>query len=334
MCSKRFARRAVAEIAALAEGVLRRERRSLAKAITLIESRRADHQAAAQALLEALLPATGRAMRVGISGAPGVGKSTFIEALGLHLIAQGHRVAVLAIDPSSTVSGGSILGDKTRMTRLCLSDDAFIRPSPAAGSLGGVAAKTREAMLLVEAGGFDVVLVETVGVGQSEVEVANMTDLFLLLQLPHAGDELQALKKGIVELADLVVINKADLDPTATAIARAQFENAIGMLRQRSQHWLPPVLSISALKQEGIAQVWQTVVSHRAKMQACGQLQARREAQLLAWFDALVQRQLQARFESRPAVRAAMPALREAVLRGQTTPTMAARQLLALGGEG
>ncbi len=310
MCSRRSAPHAVADIEALATGVLARERLALARAITLIESGRRDHGVQAQALLQRLLPHTGSAMRVGISGAPGVGKSTFIEALGLHLIEAGHRVAVLAIDPSSTLSGGSILADKTRMARLSLSEDAFIRPSPAAGNLGGVAARTREAMLLVEAAGFDVVLVETVGVGQSEIEVASMTDLFLLLQLPHAGDELQALKKGIVEMADLVVINKADVDPTATALARAQFENAIGMLRRKSAHWVPPVLCVSALKGEGVAAVWHEVERYSEALINHGEFAARRQAQLLAWFDSLIHQQLLAQFESREAVRAALPPLR------------------------
>lgn len=330
MCSRRFALRAVADIEALAEGVLARERRALARAITLIESRRSDHGAQAQALLQRLLPHTGESIRVGISGAPGVGKSTFIEALGLHLIEAGHRVAVLAIDPSSTISGGSILADKTRMARLSLSDGAFIRPSPAAGNLGGVAARTREAMLLVEAAGFDVVLVETVGVGQSEIDVASMTDLFMLLQLPNAGDELQALKKGIVEMADLVVINKADVDPTATALSRAQFENAIGMLRRKWPQWVPPVLSVSALKGDGVGAVWAQVERYREALIAHGEFAARRQAQLLAWFDSLIHQQLRARFESREAVQSALPQLREAVLRGQITPAMAAQQLLLL----
>jgi LAO/AO transport system kinase len=209
------------------EGVLRRERRSLAKAITLLESTRADHRTRADALLNALLPRSGKAIRLGISGVPGVGKSTFIEALGLHLIGQGHRVAVLAIDPSSSVSGGSILGDKTRMEQLSVNEAAYIRPSPAAGTLGGVAEKTREAMLVCEAAGHDIVIVETVGVGQSETAVAGMTDMFVLLQLPNAGDDLQAIKKGVMELADLVVINKADLDEAAATRARAQISSAL-----------------------------------------------------------------------------------------------------------
>lgn len=307
-----------------------RERRAIAKAITLIESRRPDHQQRAAQLLDALLPFTGQALRVGISGAPGVGKSTFIEALGLHLINAGHRVAVLAIDPSSTVSGGAILGDKTRMTQLALRDEAFIRPSPSAGSLGGVALHTREAMLILEAAGFDVVLVETVGVGQSETEVANMTDLFVLLQLPHAGDELQAMKKGIVEAADLVLINKADLDPTATQLARAQFENAFGMVRRKTAQWTPPVLTMSALRGEGIAAFWSEVERHRDTMHACGQFAARRAEQAVRWLTSLIDHALRERFNAQPAVRAALPALIEAVAQHRTSPPQAAAQLFAL----
>jgi LAO/AO transport system kinase len=230
----------------LIDGVLARQLRPLAKAITLIESQREDHRIRARALLEALLPHTGGAMRIGISGVPGVGKSTFIEAFGLYLIEQGLRVAVLAVDPSSTLSGGSILGDKTRMELLSRESAAFIRPSPSACSLGGVAEKTREAMLVCEASGFDVIVVETVGVGQSETAVAGMTDLFCLLQLPNAGDELQALKKGVMELADLIVINKADINPAAAQTARSQIRVALHMLRPMSPNWPVPVLTLSA----------------------------------------------------------------------------------------
>src|SRR3954447_20526944 len=235
----------------LVEGVLARQPRALAKAITLVESMRGDHQARAERVLEALLPATGGSLRVGISGAPGSGKSTFIEALGLYLIGQGYRVAVLAVDPSSTISGGAILGDKTRMERLSMEVNAFIRPSPSRGSLGGVAEKTREAMLVCEAAGFDVVLVETVGVGQSEMTVAGMVDALVLLQLPNAGDDLQAIKRGIVELADIVVINKADIDLKAAERARHQLVSALSMLRSASPHWRPPVVAISAALETG-----------------------------------------------------------------------------------
>src|SRR3989454_5559301 len=242
---------------ALAADVRAGSRRALAKAITLVESTRADHQHAAQRLLELLLPDTGHAVRVGISGVPGVGKSTFIEAFGLHLIGMGKRVAVLAVDPSSARSGGSILGDKTRMPRLSASTDAFIRPSPSAGSLGGVTRRTREALLVCEAAGYDVVLVETVGVGQSEVAVASMVDFFLVLMLAGAGDELQGIKKGILELADCLAVNKADGDNVAKAEqAAAQYRAALNLLGPGGSRWEPPVLTISGLHVIGIDRVW------------------------------------------------------------------------------
>ncbi|MDR0457552.1 MAG: methylmalonyl Co-A mutase-associated GTPase MeaB, partial [Burkholderiaceae bacterium] len=259
----------------LIAGVRAGNRRALAKAITLLESTRADHRAQADALLTALLPHTGQSLRLGISGVPGVGKSTFIEALGLYLIAQGRRVAVLSVDPSSSISGGSILGDKTRMERLAASERAYIRPSPSGGTLGGVAAKTREAMLVCEAAGYDVVIVETVGVGQSETAVAGMTDMFVLLQLPNAGDDLQAIKRGVMELADLVVINKADLDEAAATRARAQITLALRLLGQQGHpgrartvrdvqgvdqpRWQPQVLQLSALAATGIDAFWSAV---------------------------------------------------------------------------
>src|SRR5574343_601464 len=241
---------------ALVDGVLRQQLRPLAKTITLIESQREDHKLRARSVLEGLLPHTGKSMRVGISGVPGVGKSTFIEALGLYLIEQGHKVAVLAGDPSSSVTGGSILGDKTRMELLSQRTEAFIRPSPSAGSLGGVAEKTLEAMLVCEAAGFDVIIVETVGVGQSETAVANMTDIFVLLQLPNAGDDLQGIKKGIMEIADLVVINKVDVNPQAAAVARGQIRSALAMVRHSSPNWMPPVLMLSALQHQGLEEFW------------------------------------------------------------------------------
>jgi LAO/AO transport system kinase len=314
----------------LADGVRAGQRRALAKAITLIESTRGDDQARAQALLEALLPHTGAAARIGITGVPGVGKSTFIEALGLYLIEQGHRVAVLAVDPSSTVSGGSILGDKTRMERLSQNEAAFIRPSPSSGSLGGVAEKTREAMLLCEAAGFDVVIVETVGVGQSETAVAGMTDVFVLLQLPNAGDDLQAIKRGVVELADIVVYNKADIDARAAESAAAQMRAALSLLRPASAVWQPPVLMASAAKKEGIAEFWRAVEDHRRALTGTGELAAKRRHQALAWMWQLIDAGLRQRLREHQAVQATLPALTESVEEGTITPAAAAQRLLAL----
>jgi len=312
----------------LIDGVLAGQRRALAKTITLIESTRDDHQLRAGEVLRALLPRTGRSIRVGISGVPGVGKSTFIEALGLALIARGHKVAVLAIDPSSTVTGGSILGDKTRMEHLSQSLDAFIRPSPSAGSLGGVAARTREAMLVCEAAGFDVVIVETVGVGQSETAVAGMTDVFVLLQLPNAGDDLQAIKKGIVELADVVVFNKADLDETAAERAMQQMKGALHLLRAASPDWTVPVLKVSAVKHAGLDDFWSAILRYRDAMQACGAWEARRSRQALDWMWALVDQGLRHRFEHHAAVRAALPDIRAAVAAGTLPASAAALRLL------
>ncbi len=312
----------------LVDEVLARQPRALAKAITLVESTRADHQARAERVLEALLPATGRSIRVGISGAPGAGKSTFIEALGLHLAGQGRRVAVLAVDPSSTISGGSLLGDKTRMERLCQEPNAFIRPSPSRGSLGGVAEKTREAMLVCEAAGYDVIVVETVGVGQSETTVAGMVDAFVLLQLPHAGDDLQAIKKGIVELADVVVINKADLDPEAAALAKHQFAGALAMLRGASPRWRPPVVAVSAATRAGIAEFWAEVERFRRVMAEGGELEVKRQRQAIDWMWTLIDNGLRARFRQHPQVRHHLESVCRAVAAGGTTPAIAARRLL------
>ena len=312
----------------LAAGVRGGDRRALAKAITLSESTRADHQALARDVMAEVLPATGKALRMGLTGAPGVGKSTLIEALGLHLIAQGHRVAVLAVDPSSSVSGGSVLGDKTRMVELSRREEAFIRPSPASGALGGVAAHTREAVLLVEAAGFDVVIVETVGVGQSETDVANLTDVFVLMQLANAGDDLQAIKKGIVELADVIVYNKRDLDPMAADRAMKQMAGALTLLRPMSANWKPPVLAVSALQGSGIAQLWDTVVRCRDTIAASGELAQKRKRQALAWTWHLIDAGLRERFRADHAVRAALPQVLEEVAAGTLTPTAAAAQLL------
>ncbi|TFY98736.1 methylmalonyl Co-A mutase-associated GTPase MeaB [Ramlibacter rhizophilus] len=310
------------------------QRRAVAKAITLLESTRPDHRAQADTLLTELLPHTGNSFRLGISGVPGVGKSTFIEALGLYLIEQGHRVAVLAIDPSSSVSGGSILGDKTRMERLSVHERAYIRPSPASGTLGGVAEKTREAMLVCEAAGYDVVIVETVGVGQSETAVAGMTDLFVLMQLPNAGDDLQAIKKGVMELADLVVINKADLDPDAATRAQAQITSAMRLFTQHGRHHdahadaAGKVLQLSALQSTGIQAFWQTVTRLRKQRSADGSLQARRRHQALAWMWERIEAGLRQEFRQHPAVRALLPTLTQDVEAGRLPASTAARELL------
>jgi len=306
--------------------------RALAKAITLVESTRPDHQRRAQSLLQAVLPHTGKAIRIGISGAPGAGKSTFIEALGLHAIAQGRKVAVLAVDPSSSLSGGSILGDKTRMEQLARSEHAYIRPTPSAGTMGGVAGRTREAALLCEAAGFDVILVETVGVGQSETAVADMTDLFVLLQLPNAGDELQAMKRGIVELADLIVINKMDIDPDAASRARAQFETVLPALRRRSAAWTPVVIAASAMDGRGIDEVWNQARRFREALQDSGELETRRRRQAVAWMWDIVDRRLREHFEHNAAVRRELPALTAAVHDGSMAATVAAGRLLGLNG--
>lgn len=318
---------ATSQVEVLAKGVRAGGRRALAKAITLIESTHADHQALAQKLLGLLLPATGGAVRVGISGAPGSGKSTFIEALGLDLVAEGHRVAVLAVDPSSSISGGSILGDKTRMEELSRHAQAFIRPSPASGTLGGVAARTREAMLACESAGFDVIIVETVGVGQSETAVAGMTDVFVLLQLPNAGDDLQAIKKGIVELADIIVYNKVDLDVTAAHLAMGQMKNALALLHP-SAGWRPPVIGVSATRREGIAAFWREVVRCRDVLTASGELAAKRQRQSLDWMWTLIDAGLRHRFRVHAGVRAALPACSAQVAAGTLTPTAAATRLL------
>ena len=314
------------------------QRRAMAKAITLLESTRQDHRTQGDQLLTALLPHTGRALRLGISGVPGVGKSTFIEALGLYLVRQGLKVAVLAIDPSSSVTGGSILGDKTRMEQLCAEEAAYIRPSPSSGTLGGVAEKTREAMLVCEAAGYDVVIVETVGVGQSETAVHGMTDMFCVLQLPNAGDDLQAIKKGVMELADLVVINKADIDPAAATRAQAQITSSLRLLGfhgnpehdpHNAQQWTPKVLQISALQQQGVDGFWAAVQDYRQMQSANGRLAARREKQALAWMWERIDFGLKQAFRAHPQVQALLPQMQADVAAGRIAASTAARNLLA-----
>ena len=299
------------------------ERAVLAQAITLVESRRVDHELQARELLSTLLPQTGRSLRVGITGVPGVGKSTFIESLGCQLIEAGHRVAVLAVDPSSVRSGGSILGDKTRMERLAQKEQAFIRPSPTGGNLGGVASRTRETMLLCEAAGYDVVLVETVGVGQSEVTVAGMTDFFLVLMLAGAGDELQGIKRGLLEVADALVVNKADGDNLSRAErAASTYRNALHLLHPADQGWSPPVLTCSGLHGEGLPRVWQTILDHRAALG--DRWEARRCQQRTEWMWALVDEELRRRARSRPLA----AELQAKVLAGELSATWAADRLL------
>ena len=305
------------------------DRRAIARAITLLESRRADQASLGQQVLEALVPHTGGAVRVGITGPPGVGKSTFIEALGLALIDDGHRVAVLAVDPSSPVTGGSILGDKTRMERLAQRDEAFIRPSPSGGSLGGVAHRTREALLVVEAAGHDVVLVETVGIGQSEVAVASMVDFFAVLLQPGAGDALQGIKKGVLELADALVVTKADGDQKALAErTRGEYEQALGLLRPVSPSWTPKVVAVSALEGVGVDGFWETVEAHRRALEASGELEARRRQQAKAWLAALLEEGLLAAFRTHPEVSRRLAELEADVEARKTTPAAAARALL------
>jgi LAO/AO transport system kinase len=320
---------AAVDIAALAEGVRAEDRRAVARAITLVESRRRDHREMAQELLVELLPHAGGARRVGISGVPGVGKSTFIDQLGVDLTAAGSKVAVLAVDPSSARSGGSILGDKTRMSRLAVDPDAFIRPSPTSGTLGGVAQATRESMVVVEAAGYDVVLVETVGVGQSEVAVAEMVDSFLFLTLARTGDQLQGIKRGILEIADVIAVNKADGPGAGDARKAArELSGAIRMLRGHGDGWDVPVLTCAGLTGEGLDEVWAKLVEHQDRMKASGQFDERRRAQQVRWTWQLVRDGLEHQLRHHPAVRTAAPELEKQVLAGELTPALAAQQIL------
>ena len=323
----------LSDVERLARDIRAGERTVLSRAITLIESKRADHRSTAAALTQALLKDTGKAVRVGITGAPGVGKSTMIDALGTMLTRQGRKVAVLAVDPSSRRTGGSILADKTRMAHLANDDNAFIRPSPSSGTLGGVAAKTRETMLLCEAAGYDVVLVETVGVGQSEIAVADMTDFFLVLALPGAGDELQALKKGGVELADMIAVNKADGDNLARAkLAASQYGAALHILSPQSPNWSPPVITCSALKGDGIEALWAHILEHRQRLTASGELAARRGEQQVKWMWTMLEERLFAPLRSDRTLKAALPRIEADVAAGRLAPATAVEKIAEMLG--
>ena len=315
----------------LAAAIRNRDRAALPRAITLVESTRADHREQAQRLLMELMPQAGSAMHVGITGVPGVGKSTTIEALGMHLIERGHRVAVLAVDPSSTRTGGSILGDKTRMAQLAVQPEAYIRPSPTSGTLGGVAKATRETIVLLEAAGYDVVLVETVGVGQSEVAVANMVDTFVFLTLARTGDQLQGIKKGVLELADVIVVNKADGEHAVEAKAAArELSGAIRLIYPRDTLWRPPVLTMSALTGDGLAEMWDTVLKHREKLSAAGEFEARRRAQQVDWTWTMVRDTVLDRVLSNAAVKANRDEVERQVREGELTPALAAQRIIDL----
>jgi GTPase len=326
-----MAERKSSDVQTLACAVAAGDRRALSKVITLVESRRDDHQAQAERLLELLLPKTGRATRIGVSGVPGVGKSTFIEALGVHLLEAGRRVAVIAVDPTSSLTGGSILGDKTRMPRLAADERAFIRPSPSGVGVGGVARRTREVILVAEAAGYDVVLVETVGAGQSEYEVASMVDCFVLLLLAGAGDELQGIKRGILELADVFVINKADGDNLPRARrAAAEAKSALALLRPTPDRTGPPVVLVSSLEERGLDEVWRFVAQQRERLEITGELETKRAQQRHAWLWSLLREGLEARFLSRPDVKRVLADVERAVAEGRIMPAEAARRVLAL----
>ncbi|AWT54096.1 methylmalonyl Co-A mutase-associated GTPase MeaB [Mycolicibacterium smegmatis] len=313
----------------LAQSIRDGDRSALARAITLVESTRADHREQAQQLLLDLMPEAGSAMHVGITGVPGVGKSTTIEALGMHLIEAGHRVAVLAVDPSSTRTGGSILGDKTRMARLAVHPDAYIRPSPTSGTLGGVAKATRETIVLLEAAGYDVILVETVGVGQSEVTVAGMVDTFVFLTLARTGDQLQGIKKGVLELADVIVVNKADGEHAVEAKAAArELSGAIRLIYPRESLWRPPVLTMSAVEGTGLPELWETVLRHREVLEEAGEFEARRRMQQVEWTWSMVRDAVLDRVMNHPEVRRIRDDVEQRVRLGELTPALAAQEIL------
>ncbi|MCB1503739.1 MAG: methylmalonyl Co-A mutase-associated GTPase MeaB [Hyphomicrobiaceae bacterium] len=331
--SNRAAGRAGLSVADYVAGVRAGDRAILARAITLVESTKAEHRATSQLVLQELLTDTGNAIRLGITGVPGVGKSTTIDQLGINLIEAGHKVAVLAVDPTSKRTGGSILGDKTRMTRLAQSANAFIRPSPTSGTLGGVARKTRETMALVEAAGFDVVIVETVGVGQSETTVADMVDFFLVLLLAGGGDDLQGIKKGIIEIADMIAINKADGDNVTRAqAAAAEYRAALSILTPHTATWLPPVQTISGRTNAGLGELWSKIEEHRAKMTVSGERAKRRRAQALSWMHDMLEDRLMEALRSNPRVAAALPGIETDVREGRLLPTLAVDRILSLMG--
>lgn len=316
-----------------AAGVRSGDRVVLARAITLIESTKPDHQAQAQELLQLLLPETGKGFRVGITGVPGVGKSTMIDQLGTNLTASGHKVAVLAVDPSSTRSGGSVLGDKTRMPRLAVDENAFVRPSPTSGTLGGVTRKTRETMALCEAAGFDVILVETVGVGQSETAVAEMVDFFLALMLPGAGDELQGIKKGIIEIADMIAVNKADGDNEQRANAAASiYRAALNIITATSPNWSPPVVTVSGLHNMGLDTLWQNIVDHRTAMEKSSERTKRRQGQAVKWMHDMLEDQLKASLRANDKVAARLDGIETDVREGRLTPALGVQTILELMG--
>jgi len=309
------------------------DRAALARAITLVESRRIDHQAEARSLVQSLLPFTGGAIRLGVTGVPGVGKSTTIDTLGMRLVDAGHRVAVLAVDPTSSRTGGAILGDKTRMARLSVAPNAFIRPSPAGQTLGGVAARTREAMLLCEAAGFDIIIVETVGIGQSETAVADMTDFFLVLLLPGGGDELQGIKKGVIELADMIAINKADGDSLPRARATAtDYSAALNLLTPESARWKPPVILTSGLNDEGLDRLWQNVQAHRALTTASGELKDKRARQQIKWMWTMLDDRLRSRLRGDAKIRTRLPEVERAVFEGALSAMLGAEEIAAMVG--
>ncbi|MCF8092806.1 MAG: methylmalonyl Co-A mutase-associated GTPase MeaB [Desulfotignum sp.] len=318
------------DLEALIQGIIGRNRRMIAKAMTLIESRVSEHQQMAAKIMEKILPLTGGSIRLGVTGVPGVGKSTFIENLGIYLADSGQQVAVLAVDPSSKRSGGSILGDKTRMEKLSAHANGFIRPSPAGDTLGGVAARTREMMLVCEAAGFDAVLVETVGVGQSETAVAAMVDFFLVLMIAGAGDELQGIKKGVLELADGIAINKADGDnQDRVARAKKDLENAMHLILPATAAWHTPVMTCSSVVEKGTVPVWETVLKHRETVKACGEFEQRRKNQALEWMWTLVDEGLKQMFKNNQQIDVQIPVVSNQVAKGEISPSAAARMLLS-----